>query len=341
LTYNLKKDVGNAPPDAQAEFDDIQTIHAIRDTLETLGCDVVLFEATEELPMRLLARKPDIVFNIAEGATGRGREAQTPGILNLLGIPLTGSDETTMCLALDKALTKRLLISYRIPTPGYRLAPKDTGFPSRTPSSLPMSMRGLSWPVIVKPNAEGSGKGITSRSIATNPAELRTLLEKNLSLYNQDMLVEEYIPGREFTVGLLGNGEGTCVFPPMEIVFQKSAENDTDIYSYDIKREFERYVSYDCPAHISRDLQARIEATALKIYRILRCRDCARIDFRLCPKGKLYFIEINPLPGLAPGYSDLPILAGLSGLSYPALIKNILDSALTRYGLPSTGTLRD
>ena len=324
LTYNLKKNRVTYPPDAEAEFDDFDTILAIKNALEANNCRVELFEANEELPIRLIESRPDVVFNIAEGVTGRGRESQVPAILNFLGIPFTGADETTMCVAMDKALTKRLLASYHIRTPRYKLFNIE----------MPFSVRGLSWPVIVKPNSEGSGKGISDSSVISNSAEMRRIIEENMDVYKQDVLVEEYIRGREFTVGILGNADDTRIFTPMEIIFN---DGETGIYSYDVKRNFREHVRYECPPNLHRDLLDEIKKTAGKIYRILKCRDCARIDFRLSPEGRLYFIEVNPLPGLAPGYSDFPMLAEFCGIDYTSLIQSILNCALTRYGIRELG----
>jgi D-alanine-D-alanine ligase len=144
------------------------------------------------------------------------------------------------------------------------------------------------------------------------------------------MLVEEYIDGREFTVGVLGNGGETRVFPPMEIIFE---DRNNPIYSFEVKKDFKKYVRYECPAKLSAEVSTKIQATAKKIYEVLECRDFARIDFRLSPEGDLYFIEINPLPGLAPGYSDFPMLAEFNGIGYSALVRSILRSALKRYHL--------
>ena len=343
ITYNLKKNIPSELPDAEAEFDDMDTIRAIQGALETAGFDAALYEATEELPVRLLQDRPDIVFNIAEGMAGRGREAQVPAILNFMGIPFTGSDETTMCVAMDKALTKRLVASCGVNTPKYQVV--------RRGSSVPAELgTGLSWPVIIKPNTEGSSKGISDLSIVGDSAALRRVLAEKINAYREDMLLEEFISGREFSVGILGNGNNLRIFPPMEIIFTDKTHR---IYSYDVKRNFRQYVRYECPANIGANLRKEIEDTAETVYRVLECRDFARIDFRLSggepadlrsvpcrdpaegiPAGQLFFIEINPLPGLAPGYSDFPLIAGFCGMDYTALIRNILDSALTRYGLP-------
>jgi len=309
----------------------MDTIRAIQNALETAGHVVTLCEATEELPFRLFQNRPNIVFNIAEGMNGRGREAQVPAILNFLGIPFTGSDETTMCVAMDKALTKRLVASYGVDTPEYKVIKHDD-FLTGT-DSLPDL--GLCWPVIVKPNTEGSGKGISDISIVGDSAALRRVLTEKIQSYKEDMLVEEYISGREFTVGILGNGGDLRVFPPMEIIFKDKTHC---IYSYEVKRNFRRYVRYECPPNIDADIRKKIETAAAAVYKALECRDAARMDFRLSPEGRLYFIEINPLPGLAPGYSDLPFIAAFCGMDYATLIRNILDSALARYGLRHKNT---
>ena len=305
IIYNLKRDAASNLPDDEAEYDDYDTILAIKSALEGNNCRVELFEATEELPLMLANHKVDIVFNIAEGTKGRGREAQVPAILNFFQLPFTGSDETTLCIALDKALTKRLLASYHIKTPKYIVVRKE----------MPIVTGKFAYPAIVKPNAEGSSKGISNLSIVVNTNELRQLLLRDMDLYRQDMLVEEYIDGREFTVGIIGNGKDIRVFPPMEIIYtdRKKLYN---IYSYEVKKDFKKYIRYECPAKISIDTQTEIENTARKIYEILNCKDFARIDFRLSPTGGLYFIEINPLPGLAPGYSDFPMIAEFNGMDY-------------------------
>ena len=320
ITYNMKKNSPSSLPDAEAEFDDAETIRAIQGALENAGFRVGLYEATEDLPLRLMQKKPDIVFNIAEGMNGRGREAHVPAILNYLRIPFTGSDETTMGIAMDKALTKRLVASYGVSTPAYQVVD----------CALPFTDICLSFPVIVKPNTEGSGKGISRLSIVSDPGELQRLLKEKTAAYQQDMLVEEFIHGREFTVGILGNGDTLRIFPPMEIEFDDISRG---IYDYETKKNFRQHVRYGCPADIGAGLRKEMEDTAETIYRALACRDFARIDFRLSAEGRLYFLEINPLPGLAPGYSDFPILAAFCGMEYITLIQKILDCAIKRYRL--------
>lgn len=322
LTFNLKKYIPSEIADAEAEYDNLETVLAIKEALEDDYCRVELMEADDTLPAKLAKHTVDIVFNIAEGIQGRGREAEVPALCNMMRIPFTGSDETTLCIALDKALTKRILSTYHIRTPKYRLISKDQ----------PRISGGFSFPAIIKPNAEGSSKGISDVAIVSDMPELRALAEKNIRDYRQDMLVEAYIPGREFTVGVLGNGKNTRVFPPMEVIYLDK-EKPYNIYSYTVKQNFERLIRYKSPAELSAGAEAEMVHTARRVYEVLWCRDFARMDFRLAPDGRLYFIEINPLPGLAPGYSDYPIMAELNGTGYAALVRSILHAALTRYGM--------
>lgn len=322
LAFNLKKGIQSGVEDMEAEYDSIDTVMAIKNALESIGCQVELLEAAHSFLDKLREAHVDIVFNIAEGLSGRGREAHIPAILNFLGIPFTGSDETTLCIALDKALTKRLLTSFRILTPKHQL----------------MSHEGerirhdLKFPLIVKPNAEGSSKGISNMAVVDDMEQLKHLLERNFQMYGQPMLIEEFIPGREFTVGVIGNGSEARVFTPMEIVY-KEDQDGRNIYSFEVKKDYKRYVEYVCPPNLSPKLQEKLMDIAGKVYRVLQCWDFARIDFRMSNDNKFYFIEINPLPGLAPGYSDYPMIAEFCGVDYNTVIKMILNSALKRYGM--------
>jgi D-alanine-D-alanine ligase len=322
VVYNLKKNVKSDVPDAEAEYDSIGTVKGICAALKRAGASTVMVDAAPDLVAHLMRAKVDLVFNIAEGAGGRGREAEVPAMLEMAGIPYTGSDPTTLCIALDKALTKRLLKTYRVRTPGYIVC-----------SGADAKLDGVKYPVIVKPDAEGSSKGISDVSVAENEGELRAALEKNLAAYGGEMLVEEYIHGREFTVGVLGNGGDAKVFEPMEIVYKKKTQGDYCVYSYNVKQDYTKFVDYVCPAALNPSETRSMKQTALKIYNALRCRDFARMDFRMSPEGKIYFIEINPLPGLAPGYSDYPMLAEFCGVGYDALITAIYSAAVKRCGL--------
>ncbi|MEG2085566.1 MAG: ATP-grasp domain-containing protein [Clostridia bacterium] len=325
IVFNLKTGIKAKAIDAEAELDCIDTVYAIRDVFVKNGYNVELLEADKRLMEKLNNSKVDIIFNIAEGLNGRGREAQIPALLSMLGIAYTGSDETTLCVALDKALTKRILSTYHVHTPKYLVIKKNGKIKPHT----------LEFPIIVKPNAEGSSKGISEISIVHSEKELKELIKTNIDLYNEDMLAEEYIHGREFTVGILGNNGDTKVFEPMEIIYKKPTQGDYYVYSYNVKQNYKEYVEYQCPADISIDANNEMKEVAEKVYRELQCKDFSRIDFRMDEKGVLHFIEINPLPGLAPGYSDYPMLADFCGTNYNDLIMGILNAALKRYNLTS------
>ncbi|HWQ07333.1 MAG TPA: ATP-grasp domain-containing protein [Feifaniaceae bacterium] len=325
VVFNLKHAelTPSSAPDTQAEYDNIETVQAIEKAIRSHGIQTVLMEADEHLLAKLTSERPDIVFNIAEGRGGRAREAQVPALLNLLDIPFTGSDETTLCIALDKALTKRLLSTYKVPTPRYRVfEPGDA-----------VSVSSLRFPVIVKPNAEGSSKGIADVCIAESARELRALVQKNLSLYGGSVLAEEFVSGREFTVGLLGNGESVKVFPPMEVIYHRSPIEGYNVYNYTVKQHYQEYVEYKCPAEISAEMEQEMIRLSKKIFSALNCRDFARVDFRADSAGKLYFIEINPLPGLAPHYSDFPMLAEFCGVEHEDLVYGILSAGAERNGV--------
>ncbi len=320
LTYNLKKHENLSNEDDEAEYDDMDTVNAIKNALEKAGCEVCLMEATSRIVNIIQEKDVDIVFNFAEGLKGRGRESQIPALLNMLCIPFTGSDETTLAVALDKALAKRVVASENIRTPKFQVffSGKDK------------LNRKLKFPLIVKPNAEGSSKGIIDTSVANNEDELYRLVARIIDNYDQPAIVEEFIEGREFTVGMLGNGDDVEILPVMEITFDHT--RGTGFYSYNVKKNSEKLTSYTCPAHLTAKEEKMIRNFAFRIFDILECKDVARIDLRLSRMdGKPYFLEINPLPGLIDGYSDLTIIAKSAGMEYKDLIKRILNEALKRY----------
>lgn len=312
LTYNMKR-VTN---EAEAEFDSPRTIQAICSAIESFGHSVVQLEAKPELPHRLLATKPDVVFNIAEGIRGRGREAQVPALLELLGIPYSGSDSTTMSLCLDKGLTKQILRAAKIDTPDWQVL--VTGREK---------LKTLRYPVIVKPNAEGTSKGITSASVVHDEPAAIAAAQLLIERYRQPALVEEYIAGREFTVGLLGDRR-LRVLPPMEIVFLKG--DATPVYGFEEKQAWMDYMRWDCPANLTPVELERIETIARNTFFALHCRDVARIDLRMAHDGTVYVIECNPLPGLAPDYSDLSNIAKAVSMDYRTLIAEILAGCIAR-----------
>jgi D-alanine-D-alanine ligase len=315
LAFNLKR-VDPADSDAEVEFDSPRTIAAITAAIESYGHTVVPLEATADLPRALADAAPDVVFNIAEGLRGRGREAQVPALCELSAIPYTGSDATALALSLDKGLTKHVLRSAGIDTPSFQVM--TTGRERLLP---------LRYPVIVKPNAEGTSKGITSASVVTSDASLRAAARALVERYDQPALIEEYVSGRELTVGLLGERRPR-VLPVMEVVFLGEARHP--VYGFEEKQSFTPWVRSDCPAALSPAELRRVEKAARDAFTALGCRDVARVDLRMAPDGRVYVLEINPLPGLTPEWSDMCAIAGAAGMDHRALVGEILASALRR-----------
>jgi D-alanine-D-alanine ligase len=320
FTFNMKRVDSRAGNDAEAEYDAPETIEAIRSAIASLGHEVVPLEANSELPQRLVEAKVDLVFNIAEGLSGRNREAQVPALCELVGVPYTGSDSATLALALDKALAKRILRQHGILTPEFQVM--VTGREKLHPALQ------AKFPLIVKPNAEGSSKGIAQTGVVDDEAALRAAVKELVERYRQPTLVEEYISGREFTVGLLGDKRPRSL-PPMEICF-KDRTKTRPVYDYEIKQEWEKHVTYECPARLSPAELKLVERAARETFTALDCRDVARIDLRMDQKGNVYVLEVNPLPGLTPDYSDLVLISKAAGIEYRTLIAEILAGGLKR-----------
>ncbi len=318
FAYNMKRIDTKSGDDDEAEFDPPETISAITDAIASYGHSVVHLEATTDLPRMLAEADVDLVFNIAEGLVGRNREAQVPALCELLGIPYTGSDSATLAIALDKALTKKVLRQHGILTPEFQLF--ETGREKLSPA--------LRYPLIVKPNAEGSSKGIAGNSIADDEPSLRALVRGLIERYRQPALVEEYIPGREFTIGLLGDRRPR-VLPAMEIVF-KDTSNLRPVYDFEVKQEWEKHVRYQCPPTLTPLEQKNLDRIARATFDALECRDVARIDVRMNAAGEVYVLEVNPLPGLTPDYSDLVLISKAAGIEYRMLIGEILAGGLKR-----------
>ncbi|OGP88456.1 MAG: hypothetical protein A2156_03240 [Deltaproteobacteria bacterium RBG_16_48_10] len=324
ITYNLKKDFSpskDQPIDALEEFDAEETIDAIKRVLEDEGHDVVKLGGDTGLIDRLRQASVDIVFNIAEGHQGRNREAHIPALLEFLGIPYTGSDPLTLSLTLDKSVAKRVLVSEGIPTPRFKKVERLE------------DLEGLAipYPIFVKLCYEGSSKGVRLDSKVWDFKSLREKAGWLLETYRSPVLVEEFIQGPEFTVGILGN-EAPSVLGVMQIGIKGIPPGEA-IYSLEVKREWEEKVQYLCPPPIDASLLMRIEEVALQSYRILECRDVSRVDLRVGEDREAYFLEINPLPGLSPVYGDLPIMAKRMGWHYDQLVRTIFHHALKRYGL--------
>jgi len=318
FTYNVKHETTDHDSDEHAEWDPPETIIAISNALARQGHIVVHLEATPDLPRVLAEADVDLIFNIAEGVEGRNREAQVPALCELLGIPYTGSDSATLAIALDKALCKKVLMQHDILTPKFQVME----------SGRERLSQELTFPLIVKPNAEGSSKGIGSTNVVDNEEELRVAVRNCLDKYRQPALIEEYIKGREFTVGLLGT-KRPRVLPPMEIRF-KDKSNDRPVYDFTVKQEWEKHVCYDCPADLTPSQLKSIEKIAKATFWALDCRDVGRVDLRMSDDGQIYVLEVNPLPGLTPGYSDLILISEPAGMDYDQLISEIMLGGLKR-----------
>ncbi len=314
FTYNVKR---SSDGDDEAEWDPPETIIAIANALARQGHIVVHLEATPDLPRVLAEADVDLIFNIAEGVEGRNREAQVPALCELLGIPYTGSDSATLAIALDKALAKKVLLQHDILTPKFQLM--ETARERLSPD--------MKFPLIVKPNAEGSSKGIGSTSVVDTEEELRATVKSIIEMYRQPALVEEYIAGREFTVGLLGD-KRPRVLPAMEIKFKKNPERP--VYNYEVKQEWEEHVYYECPAKLTEAEQKAMDKVARATFWALDCRDVARVDVRMDNEGRIYVLEVNPLPGLTPDYSDLVLISKAVGMTYDQLIAEIMTGGLRR-----------
>lgn len=322
FTFNVKriKPTVDGVEDSEAEYDSPTTLQAIREAIASWGHEVVDFEATPELPSRLISTPVDVVFNIAEGFRGRNRESQVPALLELLDIPYSGSDPATLSIALDKALAKRIVGQAGILTPAFQTMHTGKERLSREFSRFPL---------IVKPVAEGSSKGVVRRSVCQSEAEVREVVREIIARYQQPALIEEYVGGREFTVGLLGERRPK-VLAPMEIVFTDTRD-PTPVYRFEDKLESNERIRYDVPAKLDAGARERLKTAARGVFMALGCRDVARVDFRMDEKGRFHFLECNPLPGLTPGWSDLVLIAQGGGMDYRTLIAEILSGAIRRY----------
>ncbi len=319
MTYDLRKDYierGYKEEDT-AEFDSEETIDSLEKTIRSLGHETRrignVFALTDQLAK---GGRWDIVFNICEGMHGRSREAQVPAILEAFGIPYTFSDPLVCAVTLDKAVAKRLVREAGLATPAHAVIS----------SAADMDNVSLNYPLFAKPIAEGTGKGIDRNSRIKSPSELREVCNELLRRHKQPVLVEEFLPGREFTVGIIGNGLAAKVIGTMEVLIP-SCDNGA-IYSFEAKEKCETLCQYvhHAPGTVAKD----VERLALECHRTLQCRDVSRVDIRCDKSGRPCFLEVNPLPGLHPTHSDLPMIATAQGMSYSELIDGILTHALAR-----------
>jgi D-alanine-D-alanine ligase len=318
ITYDLRVEylaAGFSEEDT-AEFDREDTIAAIEQALADLGHEVDRIGNVKNLITRLAAgERWDMVFNIAEGLEGFGREAQVPALLDAFHIPYTFSDPLVLSLTLHKAVTKRVVRDLGIPTPDFFVVEQASDLEK---VDLPL-------PLFAKPVAEGTSKGISGASKITSQGKLVSTCMHLLLAYNQPVLVERFLPGREFTVGILGTGGDAAVLGVIEVMLREHAE--PDVYSFQNKEKYEELVEYGLATDA-----AAVEAgeIALEAWRGIGCRDAGRVDVRLDANGIPNFMEVNPLAGLHPHRSDLCIIARMKGIPYRRLIGAIMRSAMNR-----------
>lgn len=357
---NLKKNAPKLPGMADDHWDDLDsesTVEALVEAIHAGGHEVRFIEGNTDLVSALTADRPDLCFNICEGHWGDGRESQIPALLEMLRLPYTGSRVMTLALALDKPMTKRIMMWHDLPTPAFQ---------SFEDPDEPLD-DDMQFPLFVKPSREGTGMGVSGKSIVNNEQELREQVDAVVRKYKQTALVERYIAGREVTVGLVGNISGVAArrlperyyvtkerdysegglaalraggitfLPPMEINLAPFKDSDT-VYSNRLKTDLAYDLEYLCPAPLERKQVQQLNWLTAAVFRVLGCYDVSRVDFRLDENDnyKPYILEINPLPGLAPGISDLVIEAAAMGISHAELVNMILNAAIERQGLVSS-----
>jgi D-alanine-D-alanine ligase len=331
ITYDLRSHLppaGDVPDDFEEEFDSPETIEGIASVLRRLGHEPLLLGDGEPMVRRVLADRPDLVFNIAEGqGISRTREARVPAVLEMLDVPYTGSDPLTLAVTLDKDCARRLVRSHG------GMVPRGQVYEPGADLDAVRRLPRLPYTAIVKPAWEGSSKGIRGKCVVDTPAELAEALEARAD-QRQPLLVEEFIAGEELTVGVVGNDPPRIV-GVMRVVPLRDAERF--VYSLEVKRDYEERVRYEVPPQLPEEQVRAVEEAALLVHRVLGCRDVSRVDFRL-RDGVPYFLEVNPLPGMNPRTSDLVFLARLAGWTYQQLIESVLEAALSRLRLGQTVT---
>ena len=318
FTYDLQDDYIKAgfSLEEAAEFDVAETIDGIEDSLKKLGYEVDRRGNVKSLVSRVAAgERWDLVFNIAEGVNGFGREAEVPAVLEAYGIPFVFSDPMVLSLALHKGMAKRIVRDAGIATPDFQIvySPED------------IDKVKIDFPLFAKPLSEGTGKGIGAKSIIGSRRELVENVTALLQEHGQPVLVEKFLPGREFTVGITGTGKDAKAVGVIEINFLEDAESKA--YGLVNKKHYQSLMRYTVPEH---EIAEKCIETALAAWKVLECRDGGRIDLRCNEAGIPEFIEVNPLAGLNPSDSDLPILGRMNGVSYDEIIARIMKSAEKR-----------
>ncbi len=329
-----RKDEEDEPPlpqDMLAECDSDETIAAVGQALQERH-QVVFIESDDKAYGRLKRQRPHLVFNIAERVVGPNRESHIPTVCEMLDLPYTGSDPLTLGICLDKSRAKEILSYHRIPNPAFWIIESAAAIPA-----------GVRLPAIVKPLYEGSSKGIKNNSLVHTLGELYERIDEVVGLYKQPVIVERFLGGREFTVGVLGNAPHYEILPIVEIDHAELPKGAAPIYSYEAKWIWDTREKpldiFKCPAPIPGVLQARIENLVTRACGVLRIRDWCRVDVRLDEKGEPHILEANPLPGILPRPEDnscLPKAARTAGYSYSDLIHRVVDEAAKRCGLAQT-----
>lgn len=350
LVYNLrhlKPSLTNKKAQEEAEFDSPETIAGIKRALEEKGHLVKLVETNIQTygKLRSLRKKIDLVFNYSEGVAGQDREAQIPAMLESLQIPYTGSKPETSAILLDKARTKEILAFNGLPTPAWKLI-RNTDLMHTPLTRLikdALKNGGLKFPVFVKPNLEGSSKGIFNDSVVDDVRSLLKISKRTSKEYGHGVLLENYLSGREFTVGMLKTGRRWQVLPIIEVGFSELPEGLRPIDSYEAKWIYDSpekgFDPLTCPAKIPAKLKLEIEDICIRACEALDVLDWCRIDLRLNEKGKPNIIEINSPPGIMPDpkeNSRLPRAARVAGLNFPDLLERVIESACCRYSFAKT-----
>ena len=313
-------------PDLYAEWDEPETIEAVAAALEGVG-EVIRLEADKNFPRRVMEAKPDFVFNIAEGLFGVNRESHVPSICEFLGIPYHASDPLSLALTLHKGRAKEIMAYYGVPTAPFVVA--NTRADARNVN--------LPFPLFAKPAMEGSGKGITEKSLCTNRAKLVQEVGDLLDTYQEPVLIESWLPGQEFTVPIMGNGKEARCLPLVGMRWEALPLGAKPIYGYEAKWLWDTPEHpldlFECPANISKELARDVRSAAISAYRVLGCRDWCRVDVRCDAAGRPMVVELNPLPGILPNPQDnscFPKAARAAGMSYDGLIQTVADIAWRR-----------
>lgn len=317
----------------QVEFDPPHTINLVKDAIESTENEFVFLEANDKIFEELKTNKPDLVLNRAEGIRGSSRESHIPAMLEMLNIPYVGSDVLTTAICLNKEWTKKLISYHGIKTPNFTILEQNKKFDYNSLKNL------VDFPIILKPNIEGSSIGINEDNVVNDEDSLKIKLNTLFNQYNQPILVEKFISGREFSTGVIGtNKRNLEILPIIEINFSNMPDDVENVFGQRAKTKYDDLANYTCPAQIHKDLEAELKRITIKICDILKIKDFARLDFRMNSDNEIFFLEVNPLPGIDynPEEKDIsfyPLMALKAGFTYEDMIKRILNSASSRYGL--------